>query len=43
MKKIHTHLNAAHRQHAVTKNDNNNFIDLLAVLGTGVILCLQHY
>ena len=36
-------LNAAHRQHEVTNNNNNSFIDVLAVLligGIGMFLAL---
>jgi len=31
------HFNVAHRQHEVTKNNTNSFIDILAVLVIGVI------
>ena len=34
---MRSHLDAAHRQHEVTKNNNNSFIDLLAVLVIGAI------
>ena len=30
-----SNLNAAHRQHKVTNNNSNSFIDILAVLLTG--------
>ena len=34
---MRSHFNITHRQHEVTKNNNNSFIDLLAVLVIGLI------